>query len=366
MLEEITPEELTASLFAAAANLKPQNPEQMASKSLVPYFKEFGLNEDNIVPAGLKEYTSQILEILDLPPTMQSLHQMLEVPEVKATLTSAIAKANQVYEERKNKPEEVEMPDMSNIEGISPDMMQHFVQKAQQEQEMLKSKTYSDDIFVDPFKQDELKSEEPVKEKAIESPKESLEDKPAPLPTPEEKPLDEEIKAHFCPRCGWAVDMPYKPESLTEDDRIRFVYSIIHRMPFKKTYTLFDGQIDVTFHSKSTEESNLILEQLRKDSFENKYVDITHMTYFANKYELALLLDSISGSDKDWMLNKKPEFKDYKGQENAVAKYTEDVFNNYIASEVLRQLIERHFITFNRTYSTLMDEAMKENFYSPA
>lgn len=365
MSEELSPEEYSASLYAAAACLKPQNPEPMASKSLVPYFKDFGLNEDNIVPAGLKEYTTQILKILELPPTMQSLHQMLEVPEVRTTLTSAIAKANQVYEDKKNKPEEVEMPDMSHIEGISPDMMQHFVHKAQQEQEMLKSRTYSDDIFVDPFKQETTPKEEPKEEpKAQETP---LEDKPEPLPEPENAlsdTVDDHI--HFCPRCGWTVDVPYRPESVTEDDRVRFVYSIIHRVPFKKSYTLFDGQIKITFHSKSVEEGNLILDQIRKESFENKYVDITHMTYYANRYEMALLLDSITGTDKDWLLSKKPEFKDYKDQEDALVKYTDDVYNRYIVSDVLKQLVERQFLVFTRTYSTLLDEAMQENFYSPA
>lgn len=371
MSEKFNTEDLSTSIISAAALLNPSAPETLSSKGLIPYFKEFGMTDDNVVPSGLREYTSRVLELVGLPATMEGLRQMLQLKEVQATLTSAIANANQKYQEKQARASDPNygMPDMTNLEGITTEQMRYFTQKAAEEQEQLeKRRNYATDVFVNPF---ETKTEPPVEEtpepsQPEKSQEEPLEDKPEPLPEPAPATAEHTHTDPFCPRCGWVVSVPYKPEFVSEDDRIQFAYSIMHKMPFKKTYGLFQNQIKVTFRSKTVEDSELLLEQLRQDSLHGKFADLGHMNHFAVRYEMAMLLDKIEGPEGDFQFKLKPQFKSYANEEEPVLKYADAIYNEYIVSDVLKQLIEVHFRSFNRLYASLIDEAMKENFYSPA
>lgn len=368
MSEDFDSTALSADIIAASALLKPGTPETISSKGLIPYFKGFGLNDDNVVPAGLREYTTRVLEITGLPATMEGLAQMLKLEEVRVTLTSAIKAANKRYEAQKSEEAEQGMPDMSTMQGITPDQMRYFTEKAAEEKERTKAAlNYTTDVFVNPYSQEEEKpKEDEIKpQDTPQNREEPLEDKPEPLPEPAtaETPSN---AARFCPRCGWVVDVPYNPEVISEEDKIQFVYSIMHRTPFKKTYGLFQNNIKVTFRSKTIADSELILEQLRRDSQHDKFTDLGHMNHFAVKYELALLLDSIEGPTTDIAFQLKPQLKDFLNEEEPLVKYADAIYNQYLVSDVLKQLIEVHYRSFTRLYSSLIDEAMSENFYNPA
>lgn len=69
------------------------------------------------------------------------------------------------------------------------------------------------------------------------------------------------MHAANCPRCKWPTDKPCNVEPTIADKRA-FLVAIMGLKRFEKTYTLFDGQITVTFRSLSSEETAMIQTQL--------------------------------------------------------------------------------------------------------
>lgn len=352
----------TNEVLAAAINLHPETPIIIQSKSLIPYFKTCGMSDEGIVPSGLQEYTKAILDIFNVPHTLENMTMVLDREDVKLTLRSAIEAATKEYNARQNAEKEAEndMPDMSNIQGISPELMKSFVQKAKEEQIHKEASSFSQESFTT-FEPKEIPNEPETVEQNI------VEDEPEELPKAEEKDttlLDNGLI--FCPRCGWDLQVPYKKVELTEEDKIQFVYSIMHRMPFKKTFGLFDNKMKVTFRSKTVQDTELILDQLRSEDDRKTFVNINHMQYYANIYELVLLLDNIEGPAVTPTQKIKPSFDSFRKEGKSLKDYMEVICRDYIGTEILFRLISEHFHTFQDIYNSLVDEALKENFYSPA
>ena len=337
---DIDTDSLSDEILAAASLLHPDKPEPLESQSMVPYFESCGMAEDHIVPSGLRDYTEAVLKILGLSTSVENLNRILERADVKQTLTQAITAANKVYDAQNNAS--INMPDMSLLKGVDAETMGKFIQKAEQEEAMKEARTFSEP------------KEEP-----------KLEEKPEALP---EVTAPAHEMTHFCPRCGWITDLPYKRVELTEDDKVKFVYSIMQRLPFKKSYKLFNGQMTITFRSRVPEDKELILEQGRYDIQKERYADINSMQYWAGQYELALLLDDIecpSAEAQNIKLKVKPVLKDYLDKPDGLRDYTNAVMD-YIGTDALMRLISEHYRTFESTYTALVDEALDENFYHPA
>lgn len=329
--------DMSEDILAAASYLHPDKPEPLESKSLVPYFESCGMAEDHIVPGGLKEYTDAVMKALGLPSTVESLGKILERTDVKTTLTKAIEAANKVYDAQ-NSPSPISMPDMNFIRGVDEATMTKFVQKAEVETAKKEAQNFS---------------EEPEEEEEVDK-----------LPEAEE----EHNHTMFCPRCGWMQGMPYDKVELTDDDKVQFVYSIMQRLPFKKTYSLFNNQMKVTFRSRVPEDKELIMEQGRRDLQEDRYPDVSAMQYWASLYELALLLEGVqcpAAEEQNMSLKLKPQFKDFKDKPDGLREYTTAILD-YIGTDALMRLVSEHYRTFERTYTALVEEALDENFYHPA
>ena len=341
----------TNDVLAAATNLHPENPTIIQSKSLIPYFKTCGMTDEGVVPSGLQDYTAAILDIFKVPHTLENMKMVLEREDVKLTLRSAIAAATKEYNVKQSAINESEndMPDMSQIQGISPEMMKSFVQKAKEEEIHKEANDFSKIGFT---------------EYNTNSDEDNIElDIPEELPKPENKESSSiNDGLIFCPRCGWELSQPYNRVQLQEEDKIQFVYSIMHRMPFKKTYGLFQDKIKVTFRSKTVQDSEIVLEQLRREDDQKRFVNINHMQYYANLYELVLLLDNIEGPAVSPTQKIKPSFESYQKEGKSLHEYMEDICKDYIGTEILFRLISEHFKTFQDTYNALVDEAVKENF----
>lgn len=331
--------ELESEILAAASKLRPDKPEPLESPGMIPYFEACGMAEDHIVPGGLREYTDAVMKILGLKPTVENLGALLARNDVKETLKSAIAAANKVYDAQQS-AEPSKMPNMDFIRGIDEQTMMKFVQKAEQETAMKEAREFS---------QPE-KSEEPVED------------------TPEKLPEEKPQMTNYCPRCGWMTGMPYDKVELTDEDKQQFVYSIMQRLPFKKTYSLFNNQMTVTFRSRIPEDKELILEQGREDLKQERYPDLNAMQYWSSLYELALLLDDIkcpAAEKQNINLKIKPQFKEFAGKPDALKDYTAAIME-YVGTDALMRLISEHYRTFERTYAALIEEALDENFYHPA
>lgn len=336
---------LSADILALASKLQPNKPEPLESPSMVPYFESCGMAEDHIVPGGLREYTDAVLKLLGLPASLESLARMLERTDVKQTLTGAIALANKVYDARLNNSSQG--LDISQIQGVEPEVLSKFIQKAEREQ----------------IEQEAAEFGTPENKTT-----EQLEDKPEALPKVGTVATSKEEVTHFCPRCGWITSLPYKRAEVTEDDRVQFVYSIMQRLPFKKSYKLFNGQMTVTFRSRIPEDKELVLNQGRYDIQQERYADLNSMQYWAGQYELALLLDDIScpaAEQQKLQLKAKPNIKDYSNKPDGLKEYTMAV-QEYVGTDALMRLIAEHYRTFESTYNALVEEALDENFYHPA
>ena len=355
----------TNEILAAATNLHPEKPVIIQSKSLIPYFKTCGMSDEGIVPGGLQEYTAAILDIFSLPHTLENMKLVLDREDVRLTLKSAITAATKEYNASKESENAVDsaMPDMSKIQGISPELMRSLVKKAKEEEIHKEAREFSSESFTEfnTEKQTEIPEKTTTNSENI-----TLEDGPAELPKAETHDTTLDKGLVFCPRCGWDLKVPYKKIELTEEDKIQFVYSIMHRMPFKKTYGLFDNKIKVTFRSKTVEDTEIILDQLRSEDDLKTFVNINHMQYYANIYELILLLDNIEGPATSPIQKIKPSFDTYRKAGKSLREYMEVVCRDYIGTEILFRLISEHFHTFQDTYNALVDEALKENFYNPA
>lgn len=338
IFDDTTKEDVDAismDILGASEHLHPEKPETLESNSMVPYFVECGMAEDHIVPGGLREYTEAVFKILGLPPSLDNLKVILGRSDVKKTIVSAIAAANRVHDEANT---QVQMPDMTFIKGVDAPTMEKFVQKANVEK-------------ASSVTEEEVKPD--------------LKDEPEKLPDPEPHKHTENV---LCPRCGWMVDMPYTKVEVTDNDRAQFAYSIMQRLPFKKTYTLFNGQMSVTFRSRIPEDKELIMGQVKRDIQKEKYSDLNSMRYWSTFYEMALLLDNIScpsAESNDIGLKIKPEFKDYQNDPEPLYAYSKAI-GEYIGTDALFRLLQEHFNTFERVYGALIDEALDVNFYQPA
>lgn len=328
---------ISMEILGASKYLHPEKPETLESKSMVPYFLDCGMAEDHIVPGGLREYTEAVFKILGLSPSLDNLKTILDRQDVKRTLESAIAEANKRHDDIQTG---AVMPDMNFIKGVDETTMEKLVQKANKEVEV----------------------KEPVKEEPKEQ---EVQDEPEALPEPEEH---KHTKNGICPRCGWLVDLPYTRVELTDSDRAQFAYSIMQRLPFKKTYELFNGQMSITFRSRIPEDKELIMSQVKRDIQKDKYSDMNTMRYWSAFYEMALLLEKIScpsAEKNDIGLKVKPEYKDYKDKPEPLYEYATAI-GEYIGTDALFRLIQEHFKTFESVYNALVDEALNENFYQPA
>lgn len=327
---------ISMEILGASEYLHPEKPETLESKSMVPYFLDCGMAEDHIVPGGLREYTEAVFKILGLSPSLENLRTILDRQDVKKTIESAIAEANKRHDEAQTG---VIMPDMNFIKGVDSSTMEKLVQKANKE----------------------VETTTPVKEEVKEEPL----DEPEALPEPEEHT---HIGNSICPRCGWMVDMPYTKVEVSDVDRAQFAYSIMQRLPFKKTYSLFNGQMSITFRSRIPEDKEIIMSQVKRDIQQDKYNDLNTMRYWSAFYEMALLLDNIScpsAEENNIGLKVKPNFKDYQKEEEPLYAFSKDM-GEYIGTDALLRLVQEHFRTFESTYNALIDEALNENFYQPA
>ena len=54
---------------------------------------------------------------------------------------------------------------------------------------------------------------------------------------------------HTCPRCGWNLATEFNP--ISKEDIETYFKAALTQVPFKKTYTLFGGALEVTFEEAS-------------------------------------------------------------------------------------------------------------------
>ena len=65
-----------------------------------------------------------------------------------------------------------------------------------------------------------------------------------------------------CPKCGAALISP-QPVALTAEDKHNWLSHVLGEPRFRKTYQLYGGKVDVTFHTRTAKESDDVVKQVR-------------------------------------------------------------------------------------------------------
>ena len=62
MPEQTNIEQFNMDIISAANQLRPDKPEMMESRQLIPFFQGLGMTDEGIVPGGLRDYTTEVLQ----------------------------------------------------------------------------------------------------------------------------------------------------------------------------------------------------------------------------------------------------------------------------------------------------------------
>lgn len=117
---------------------------------------------------------------------------------------------------------------------------------------------------------------------------------PAPLnvlgPDSNETGIDTPITV--CPRCAWDLTLRNGPEP-TYDDKLKFITAMLANKPFVKRYSLFNGELFVTFRSLRPKEIDTCYEQIVYDVNEGKIKFQGDLYEVVNRYRFYLQLVEI-------------------------------------------------------------------------
>ena len=83
------------------------------------------------------------------------------------------------------------------------------------------------------------------------------------MDTPKQNP------PHICPRCYW--DVGSKPDATPEEDQRReYIRCLLGNNTYKKSYALFDGQVNLSYRALNMAESSIMGKALRSLDAEDK------------------------------------------------------------------------------------------------
>lgn len=158
-----------------------------------------------------------------------------------------------------------------------------------------------------------------------------------------------------CPHCSSNLADPVQEAS--KEDKFVFIQTLLAGKPFEKTYSLYDGQIEITFRGLTVKEGDLCVRQCN-DQKENGDLKTLADVYEENtRYSMALqtvklksagdtfdLPDSIDGW-KESFLDSGIVFKE---GETLLTKIKEWYFDNVVKTESLGRIVSMVLSEFNR------------------
>ena len=112
-----------------------------------------------------------------------------------------------------------------------------------------------------------------------------------------EQDTETKTKVILCPRCGWDVVRRDK-DTVTEEDKKRFVRSVLGNKRYTKDFEFLGGAMKVIFRSVKPNEMDVILKQLRADTAAGKVVGEAEYLVYYSRYMLSCSLQSISTEEE--------------------------------------------------------------------
>jgi hypothetical protein len=159
-----------------------------------------------------------------------------------------------------------------------------------------------------------------------------------------------------CQHCGWTLDKP-DPEDPSDVDKANFIQSILGQIPFRKRYTLLDGQMIIEFRTLDSRESDMVWTQTAYDAQNNEIIEEGHFFRTMIDYRMCLGLSMLKSgkitrtqpdSIEDWEGLEKPPLKATK-----LKQITNIVYSDILKLESLRRAVALQFFRFQRLVERL-------------
>lgn len=162
-----------------------------------------------------------------------------------------------------------------------------------------------------------------------------------------------------CSHCGFDQRDTYKPPECSEEDKIAFVRHFCSKEGrFFKEYEAFNGQVKITFRTRTQEEVDYVSEYIRKLIKDEKLVGDEAIVAKLNRLYAAISVHIISFSEE--IPEKFSRLSDNKTQK-ALENFDKEIFGT--RSEMLCRVIMSSWLEFERLYSWMAARAYDKDFW---
>lgn len=171
---------------------------------------------------------------------------------------------------------------------------------------------------------------------------------------------------HNCPRCMWDLKQPYTVEP-TEADKQLFMAAVLGAQRFTKTIAVMGGNLQITYRSLLSTETDLVFRQLAHDMRQNRLVDDTSYFMLLQTYRLLMSVARIQDGIGRVLVEMPPagelEIEDLEGEPTILRKLN-DWFNENVAPmESTRRIIVQHQHAFQRLVEALEVMTSEADFW---
>lgn len=330
--------------------LHPEDPVEVTSEDIKPYLRKLGWTDGDQIPSGMQEYTAAVLRILNKPVSMRSLPAFFEDEAVIITLKSALNKTKVYQEENKEIDDKIKeiVPNPEQLRSDAVDGIMELAKKAIKEEMDEKAK---------------LDIAEPLDGFEDIATTDSDINAAANIKTDESD--TQETHHQLCPRCMWDIAEAYEPYPVTEDDKLKFVYSVLGGTDFVKEYITAHGLLKITYKAPNATVMRLIENQIKIDAIKGRNFDYLQPYVNNNRYSLAASLykvEALRGTDTNPIIPNLDDAQFVTPGETNLYKFTEYIETNIIKSSLRERFFRETFSDFMRLQVHLINTIDTENF----
>lgn len=178
---------------------------------------------------------------------------------------------------------------------------------------------------------------------------------PGPAPTVD-PPAPPPPTAELCHHCG--RDPQSDPEKIEAEDIIAFAQSVWRNEPFRKTYVLFGGAVQVTFRTLTTDQAQsaqrTVLALAARNEAPGGVLAMLSINDLAEEHQFALSVEKLQVSDKVYVPNAM-QVNDSKASIGMVSATA----GNHIAYQAIRKSYVKFFVLGRR----LVDAGADPSFW---
>jgi len=172
---------------------------------------------------------------------------------------------------------------------------------------------------------------------------------------------------HNCPRCMWDLKQPFTVEP-TEADKQLFVAAILGAQRFIKTISVMGGNLQITYRSLLSTETDLVFRQLAYDMRQNRLTDDASYFMLLQTYRLLMSVASIQDGIGRVLVEIPPAAElgidDLEGEPTILRKLNNWFNENVAPMESTRRIIVQHQHAFQRLVEALEVMTAEADFWT--